>query len=812
MAQQSVKGTIGDQPVELNNAATETTLAALLALAKKDSAVLSAMAAKAGVDAEAIKKAAQSMQASAAQNQRGGGAGAGSELGETAKSASLLGGFLLDMGASVMKTAANLGALTGELIEGKARASDLFKAFKDLPLGIGALASLFQMVTKSQEAQYDAYKLISSSGAGLNGSLMGLRTQASSLYLTLDELAGMYKRNGDVLTQLGGSATSGSKALLAINTQLKTSGLNSELLNLGYSFSEVNDMLGKYLRVSGDGMRANKKSSDEVDRLAKAAALYGKELDFMARLQGESREALEAKMQAEAAEASWMAHLNSLEPAAREKANMALIKANAIGGKGAMDTLKASIMGFAAPFSEEGRNYVATMQGGTKAIEGLKNVVLDGASAADSKGKMDKLMAAGLAANIRDMKGYSNIIAAMGQGGAEGAKGMMELQAIMNKYNSTGKVSQEQLEAEIKAVAKKQEEDAKNAKAAVDNEKRMKELSAKINEALQPALEKLTTVANDLVKRFSDFVTDKGVLARVQEGLDKLADFIKLTFDDPEKAWAKIAGFFQELLAKFFKYFAQSKLGNYLFGDLAKEYERDAKVNEMRGLDQAKMLALIEKEKNNTLNKETEAPELAKMRDIMREGRQALGNQFVARAKEIEEQDVRQEAKKRIGKKYNMTEEEVNKYENTWTGLREIGKLQDVVAEEFKAQAKEVREQSRDIASGKEARIDIKPKYNNGTVGTGALLQNFGSGTDVQLHGREAVLTEAQLTAMVKNIQSSAAANGGANVQNALANALTALNSQQAMTNQLLARSVEMQQKIAENQPSWMGNRFARVA
>jgi hypothetical protein len=65
---------------------------------------------------------------------------------------------------------------------------------------------------------------------------------------------------------------------------------------------------------------------------------------------------------------------------------------------------------------------------------------------------------------------------------------------------------------------------------------------------------------------------------------------------------------------------------------------------------------------------------------------------------------------------------------------------------------------------------------------------------------------------MVKNIQSSAAANGGANVQNALANALTALNSQQAMTNQLLARSVEMQQKIAENQPSWMGNRFARVA
>lgn len=810
MAQQSVKGTIGDQPVELNNAATETTLAALLVLAKKDSATLTAMAIKAGVDAEAIKKAAQSMQASAAQNQRGGG---GSELGETAKSASLLGGFLLDMGASVMKTAANLGALTGELIEGKARASDLFKAFKDLPLGLGALAGLFQFVMKQQESMYDAYKSISSSGAGLNGELIGLRKQASGLYLTLDELVGMYKKSGDVLTQLGGSATSGSAALLAINQTMKNSGLNSELLNLGYSFVDVNDMLGKYLRVSGDGMRAGKNVEKEHSRLASAAATYGKELDFMARLTGESREALEAKMQAEAAEASWQAHLNSLEPAQREKANMALIKANAIGGKGAMDTLKASIMGFAAPFSEEGRNYVATMQGGTKAIEGLKDVVLDGSSATASKGKMDKLMAAGLAANIRDMKGFGNIVAAMGQGGAEGAKGLMELQAIVNKYNSTGKVSQEQLEAEIKAVVEKQELDAKNAKAAVDNEKRMKELSAKINEALQPALEKLTTVANDLVKRFSDFVTDKGVLARVQEGLDKLADFIKLTFSDPEKAWAKIAGFFQELLAKFFKYFAQSKLGNYLFGDLAGEYERDAKVNEMRGMDQAKMLALIQKEKDGTLNKETEAPELAKMRDIMREGRQALGNQFVARAKEIEKQDTLLEAKKRYGKKYNKTDEEVD-HDYNWSlsGLQEIGKSMDEIQKEYKAQAEEVRRQGKDIATGKEGRIDIKPKYNNGTVGTGALIQDFKGGTDVELHGKEAVLTEAQLTAMVKNIQSSAAANGGANVQNALANALMALNSQQAMTNQLLVQSVDMQRKIAESQPSWMGNRFARVA
>jgi len=270
---QTVKGTIGDQPVELINAATEATLAAMLAIAKQDSAVLRAMAQKANVDSKAIEKASKAME----ENSKQAGS-AGNSMGETASKASLLGGFLLDMGSATMKTMGNLVNFGDELMEGKARASDLFKAFKDLPLGLGLLASIFEKVMKYQEKNLDTYQAISGTGAGLNGSLAGLRTQASSLYLTMDELTNMYKKNGDVLQQLGGSATSGSKALIGINQNLQRN-FGPELSKLGYTFAEVNDLLGNYLRVSGDGMRVDKDSTEEQARLAKAAANYGKELD-----------------------------------------------------------------------------------------------------------------------------------------------------------------------------------------------------------------------------------------------------------------------------------------------------------------------------------------------------------------------------------------------------------------------------------------------------------------------------------------------------------------------------------------------------
>jgi hypothetical protein len=815
---QTVKGTIGDQPVELINAATESTLAAMLAIAKQDSAVLRAMAAKANVDAKAIEKASKAME----QNSKQAGS-AGNSLGETASKASLLGGFLMDMGGAAVKTMGNLVNFGDELMEGKARASDLFKAFKDLPLGLGLLATVFEKVMKYQEKNLDIYQAISGTGAGLNGSLSGLRTQASSLYLTMDELASMYKKNSDIFLQLGGSATSGSKALLGINQNLQRN-FGPELSNLGYSFTEINDMLGNYLRVSNDGMRADKNSADEQARLAKAAANYGKELDFMSRLTGENRESLEKKMQAEAGEASWQAHLAGLDEKGREKANMALMRANAIGGKGAMDSLKASIMGFAAPFSEEGKTFYSMMGKGQQAIEGLAGAVKDGTSVEASKTIMNKLQAAGIAGVIKDMKGYGNIVAAAGQGGTEAAKGLMEIQGIVNKYTASGKVNQEQIEAEIAQVIAKTEQDKKASDAANATERRMKELGNQINTALMPIMDLLAAQGNKIVIKFTDFIKEvdfKKLGDDIAYAMNAIFEYAKnlLSEDGRNKIINDLKTLLKQMLIEIQYaldpfYTESNKKRDELKLDLNKKYI-DAKTAETIATEEynqkVKRLREAEFARDNKLQlekdqKEAEAvvKELKGKKDLNDEQKKALedANATIKNSKEA------------LAKA--MSPEELKKgweqSKSMYSNVLDLNKATNAAAAEYNqkvvGQTPTGPSQMAETSGGAVTGMPNRSRRDTGSYGaTGQLLEDFGAGTLMELHGKEGVITEKQLTALIAG----ASGAGNSQAQNALANALMALNKQQAMTNQLLAQSLDMQKKIADNQPSW-GNRFARVA
>ena len=807
---QTVKGTIGDQPVELVNAATEATLAAMLAIAKQDSAVLRAMAQKANVDSKAIEKASKAMEENSKQ---AGSAGKG--LGETASKASLLGGFMMDMGGAAVKTMGNLVNFGDELLEGKAKASDLFKAFKDLPLGLGLLATIFEKALKYQEKNLDIYQQISGTGAGLNGSLAGLRTQASSLYLTMDELVGMYKKNGDVLQQLGGSATSGSKALIGINQNLQRN-FGPSLSNLGFTFTEINDLLGGYLRVSGDGMRADKKAADETSRLAAAAANYGKELDYMARLTGEGREATEKKMQAEAMEASWQAHLNSLEPKEREKANMAMNRAMTIGGKGAVDALKAELMGFAAPFSEEGRTFVSMTGEASKAVSGLAKTVKDGSSVESAKAAQNKLQAAGIAGLIKDMKGFNNIVSAAGQGGAEASKGLMEMQAIVNKYNASGKVNQAQIEAEIAEVIKKTEADSNASAAANASARRMKDLSDQINRALQPVMEKLAIYANELVIKFTDFIkkVDFEKFGKTVTALiDQIVEYTKNFFDPAgrKKVINDIKTLFEELMIEI-------RLALDPF------YDQKDKQKDLNRLKRRTALA------DTTAADEQKKQELADLRAKMEASRFAKEHEA-----SLKEEKTKAEATvKSLKDKKDLSEDEKKTLEAATAKIKEnTDKLaQAMTPDQLKAakeeEARLYKEALVTTAERNKAVADFNqhdaarpvrgrghspqnpaPRRHGGSFGaTGKLIEDFGDETEIVAKGKEGMITEPQLA----NLVTGAMNTGNAQAQNALANALATLNKQQAMTNQLLARSVEMQQKIAESQPVWAGNRFARVA
>ncbi len=814
-----VKGTIGDQPVELNNAATESTLLQMLALAKQDSAVLRNMAAKAGVDAKAIEKASKNLE-----QQNKASADAGGSLTSLAPKASLLGGFLMDMGASAMKTMGNLVEFGDELMEGKARASDFFKALKDLPLGLGLLATVFQKAMQYQERNLDVYRQISSTGAGLNGSLAELRTKASGLYLTLDEFANVMKTNGDTFKSLGGSASAGSEAFININRRIMKSGLGDNLLNMGYSFEQVNNLLGGYLRVSGDGLRIGRDSAKEQERLAKAAANYGKELDFMARLQGESREALEQKMQAEAQEASWQLHLAQMDEEGREKANMALMRANAVGGKGAMDALKASIMGFAAPFSEEGKNFVSLFGAGTKAIETMARTVKDGTKAEEASGKLDKLMAQAVAGNIRDMKGLQNVINAMGLGGTDMARGIMDVVKANTEYIKTGRVSAEEIEKAIQETKRRQAADQKAADAANQNEKRMKELGNQINQALMPVMELLARYGNRVVGEFMKFINTIDLpklgqeLAKFMEGV---MNYAKNLFSEEgrTKIMNDIKHWFQLLLVEL----KLALIPWYTEADAEEERKRLTKDKEIydaraKSVEELKEIARLEArqkllENTDSLktinqaiqNDQEKLKALKENKDLSDEEKRTQQEEINRRIK------ANQENKQMLERLDDTTRTQaLNETKARIARMKASATLatagQETYRERRTRESAEINEQQAAIDAMGANPMGVGVRHGGSIGATGNVLENFGTGTRITAGGKEGMLTEQQMT----NLAKGSADTGAAQAQERLANAIIALNKSQAMTNQLLAQSVEYQRRYLEG-TSRFGNQFARA-
>jgi hypothetical protein len=211
------------------------------------------------------------------------------------KAGNIAGAALADLASGVMSTAGNLINFGTSAMMGSAKVSDFFAAFKDLPI-IGSVAGLFSSLMKVQEAALESFSSLSQNGLDLGSSLTKLRFDALSMGLTLEEMTKVLKDNSETLVQMGGSASVGARNFREISKAMGSSGLRQELLNLGFTFEETNQLVGQYARSVGG---LTKDQLKDYRSVAVAAAAYGKELDFLARLTGESREATQKKLEEE---------------------------------------------------------------------------------------------------------------------------------------------------------------------------------------------------------------------------------------------------------------------------------------------------------------------------------------------------------------------------------------------------------------------------------------------------------------------------------------------------------------------------------
>lgn len=139
-------------------------------------------------------------------------------------------------------------------------------------------------------------KRMSDSGNSYSNDLLAMRNSAIQSRLEFDELSDVLIKHSSNIAGLGGSVTRGSEAFTTLSKEFFKSQMPNELAEMGYSFSEINELLLQQVAVSRHRSMIDAESQL---RTYNATAAFAKELDLTAKLTGKSRKQQMEKLQNE---------------------------------------------------------------------------------------------------------------------------------------------------------------------------------------------------------------------------------------------------------------------------------------------------------------------------------------------------------------------------------------------------------------------------------------------------------------------------------------------------------------------------------
>ena len=497
-----VFGTIGNQPVELNNAATETTLRALLEAVRRQGGAGAAgraggLAASAGINPDAIKAASTGL----------------NQTGQNAKTAAeRLGSASEKFGSAMGSLIRNSQEFNKKLIEGTAQSSDFINIFSALPGIAGKFASALTAAAKYQEENLKVYQQITTAGINFAGSLTDIRMAAGQTRLTLDQLNGLLTKNGDLFARLGDNADQGAKNFIALSSSLQDSQLGRQLRNLGYTTDEINQSMANYVAATGGRTRAEMQNTT---KLAEASAAYMFELDALATITGKNRQQLEEEGKKAAANAAYQRKLASLSEEERTKLEVARKQAIASGIAGAEDLVMSTALGL-PPMTKAAQMLSGYAPGVASGFNNMTKAALDQTKTVkdvNSEFAKTRLAAKEAAAN------FGQVGDAVIMQGGEAGNLINSIISEQNKLNSQGIENEEDAEAQREAI-----EEAQRKRQASQASDLL---------TLQQALEKMRIAVLEIVNQLVSFVTPAFrvignlVSATINPALDGLSKAIR---------------------------------------------------------------------------------------------------------------------------------------------------------------------------------------------------------------------------------------------------------------------------------------------
>ena len=498
-----VTGTIGNENVQLRNAATEATLKLLLqatlAANKQTVESVSKIATKAGLDPEAVQAANDNLDT----------------MGKSAQQGTSV---FFKLGFAVGVTEQALGSMAKvlnpmiDMIQGGSKnISDFGASLSQLPLGIGVVMGVLGRLAKIHETEFATYQKMSNAGSTFGGSLTAIRMSAYNTRMTLDELSNVMTKNGAAFARMGGSAEQGRAAFMNVAESMMQSQVGDNLRALGYTSEQAVDGMASYIATSGG---RTKKEMQNTDAIIQGTKAYLDNLDALSQITGKSREEQEKQLKEASANAAYEAYLATLDEEGKKKAQLAMQNALATGGKAGADLLKSQLLGL-PPMTDAARKLEALGPNVAKGIKQMGDAVQD---TRQTTADVEKGRAAAQYGATQDMAKFGKTLSgalSFGTDGISETVNAMSRSATQNKQNDIKSAADaEKQKKDIDAERIKRE--GSQAKTQVEQQNAMMEVQKALYQKLMPLIDAagplLIKVANaalwliDVLTKFKEVV------------------------------------------------------------------------------------------------------------------------------------------------------------------------------------------------------------------------------------------------------------------------------------------------------------------
>lgn len=248
-------------------------------------------------------------------------------------------------------------------------------ALGQIPLGIGSMIeAVFGPVAAAVDSTFNAFVDAATVGANFEGNMRTLIRSSAEAGLSLQQFTSIIRQNGSTLVALGGSTAEGTKRLAEFGKEIRKSPLAADLARLGFSTQAINEGFIDYAKLLARTGRSGQIDLQNDRLLQQGTYEYMKNLDALSKLTGKNKEALQAEQEQRMNEAAYRATLRQMDGSSARELEKYIASLPPTMQKAAM-----SIIARGAPIGEEAANLMVQLPTvGNMLIETSKQISATG--------------------------------------------------------------------------------------------------------------------------------------------------------------------------------------------------------------------------------------------------------------------------------------------------------------------------------------------------------------------------------------------------------------------------------------------------